>query len=157
MFKQSHIYGVIVLAALFLFSMQPALQPVFAQPSGQGMPGMQQRQKMTPEEMAKKDEERITARLEEMTKNLGLNPQQQAQVRDILTKTASEARKIMQETRVKIVGLMENDRDAIKALLTQEQQKMLEAMRPKPGQGQVPPQPGEGQVPPPPQPPAEGK
>ena len=112
------------------------------------MPGMRQHKKMTPEEAAKKDEERITARIEEMTKNLGLTAQQQAQVRGIFTNTASEARKIMQETRVKIMGLMEKDRDAIKALLTQEQQKMLEAMRPKPGQGQVPP---------PPQPPAEGK
>ncbi|MFH0940539.1 MAG: hypothetical protein V1840_01630 [Candidatus Omnitrophota bacterium] len=148
MFKQSHLYGVIGLAALFLFTMQPALQPVFAQPAKQGMPGMQEHKKMTPEEMAKKDEERINARVQEMTKNLGLTPEQQAQVRDILTKTASEARKIMQETRVKIVGLMEKDRDAIKALLTEEQKKMFEAMRPKPGQGQVPPLP---------QTPAEGK
>ncbi len=141
MFKQSFVIG---LAALFLFTMQSA----FAQPEKQGMPGRQQYKKLTPEEEAKKDEERINARIEEMTKNLGLTPEQQAQARDIFTNSAAEIRKVMQEARVKVISFMEKDRDAIRALLTEEQQKMLEAMRPKPGQGQVPP---------PPQPPAEGK
>lgn len=142
MFKQSFFVAVVV--AMF------TIQPVLAQPAKQGMQGMQNFRKMTPEETAKKDEERINARLEEMTKNLGLTPQQQAQVREIFTKTASETRKIMQETRVKIVGLMEKDRESIKAVLTEEQQKMLEAMRPKPGEGQA-------ASAPPPQTPTESK
>ncbi len=137
MLKQSYIYGVIGLAALFLFT----IAPVFAQPAGQGMPGMQQQKNMTPEEMAKKDEERINKRIEEMTTNLGLTPEQQAQVKGIISATAAEIRKVMQEARVKVVGLMEKDRDAIKSFLTEEQQKILEAMKPKPGQGQVPPAP----------------
>jgi len=133
MFKQSCFYGVIGLAALFLFIMQSA----FAQPAKQGMPGMQQQQKMTPEEMVKKDEERITARVEEMTKNLGLTAQQQAQVKGILTATAAEIRSLMQQTRATIEGLMEKNREAIKALLTEEQKKIHEARRPKPGEGQA--------------------
>ena len=148
MFKQSLVVG---LAVLFLFTIQSA----FAQPAKQGMPGMQQHKKMSPEEMVKKDEERITVRIEEMTKNLGLTSEQQVQVREIMTATSAEIRKLMQETRVIIEGFMEKDRAAIKALLTEEQQKILEAMRPKPGEGQVPPPPGQGQVPPAPQ--AEGK
>lgn len=153
MVKQGFVIG---LVALFLFT----IEPVFAQPEGQGMPGqemsgMRKHKKMTPEEMAKKDEERIAKRLEEMTKNLGLTPEQQVQVRGIMTATSAEIRKLMQETRVIIEGFMEKDRAAIKALLTEEQQKTLEAMRPKPGEGQVPPPPGQGQVPPAPQ--AEGK
>ncbi|MEK7849798.1 MAG: hypothetical protein AAB213_03130 [Candidatus Omnitrophota bacterium] len=131
MFKQSFFVAVVV--AIF------TIQPAFAQPAGQGMPGMQQRQQMTPEEMAKKDEERINRRLEEMTKNLGLTPQQQAQIREILTQTSAEIRKLMQEAHASVQGFMEKDRAAIKALLTEEQKKILEEKRPKPGQGQVPP------------------
>ncbi len=130
MLKQSFFVAVVV--AMF------TIQPVFAQPAGQGMPGMQQQKKMTPEEMAKKDEERINKRIEEMTTNLGLTPEQQAQVKGIISTTAAEIRKVMQEARVKIQGLIEKDRDTIKALLTEEQQKLLEAMRLKQGQGQVP-------------------
>jgi len=131
MLKQSFFVAAVV--AMF------TIQPVFAQPAKQEMPGMQQHKKMTPEEMAKKDEERIAARIEEMTKNLGLTSQQQAQVKDILTATAAEIRSLMQETRAKVQGFMEKDREAIKAFLTEEQKKMLEAMRQKPSQEQVPP------------------
>ena len=132
MFKQSFFVAVVV--TMF------TIQPIFAQPAGQGMPGMQQ-QKLTPEEAAKKDEERLNKRIEDMTKNLGLSAEQQAKVREILTASAVEIRKVMQDARVKVISFMEKDRDAIKAFLTEEQQKTLGSMRPNQGQGQVPPSP----------------
>ncbi len=139
------------MAAVFFLS----ITGVFAQPApqeGQGMPGMQHK-KMSPEEMAKKDDERIAKRLDELTQRLGLTPAQQQQVKDVLTRTSAAVRQAMQETREKVKGLIEKDRDAIKALLTPEQKAKME-QGPQ-GAGPGAPGPGgpgpEGQKPQPPE------
>ena len=119
-----------------------------AQPQGQGKPGMQQpmMMRMTDEEIAKRDEERINARVDELTKKLNLTPDQQAKVREILEKTTAQIRAFAKELREKAMDLMEQDREAIKALLTPEQKPKMEEMLQGPGQ----------EPPAPPQPPAKG-
>jgi small-conductance mechanosensitive channel len=125
---------VLVMAAFFML----VVPAVFAE---QGAPGMSPNKEMrrgmmnmTPEERQKKEEERINQRIDELTKRLNLTPQQQAQVKDYLTKTAAQIRLIMQEASAKIKTLLEADRASIKALLTEEQKAKLE-QKPQ-GQGE---------------------
>lgn len=144
MVKRSVIAGVI---AFFMFTVVSwgFAQP--AQPQGQGKPGMQRpMMKMTDEERATRDEERINARVDELTKKLNLTPDQQVKVREILEKTTAQIRALAKELREKAISLMQQDREAIKALLTPEQKPKLEETPSGPGQG----------TPAPPQPPVEG-
>ena len=119
----------VIVAGFFLVT--PA---IFAQPAQQGegmqqgMQGMQRKQ-LSPEEMAKKDEEMIANRVTELTQRLGLTAKQQQQVKEIMIKTGAAIRQVMSDAREKVKGFIKNDKEAVKALLTDEQKANLEQVR----------------------------
>jgi Spy/CpxP family protein refolding chaperone len=142
MMRRSVVVGI---AAFFMFAVVSwgFAQP--AQPQGEGKPGMQHpMMKMTDEERAKKDEEKVNARVDELTKKLNLTPEQQAKVREILDKTAAQVRVFMKEASEKVKALMEQDKETIKALLTPEQKPKLEQIPQEPGPQPTAPQPPAG-------------
>ena len=91
--------------------------------------------RMTFEEMAKMDEERINKRVQEMTVRLDLTPVQQAKVKDVMAKTAAQIRQLMKDMHEEIKGLMAQDKEKIEALLTAEQKAEMD----KEPQGPPPP------------------
>lgn len=142
--RRSVVCGIIAFSMLAIPAAFAQLAP--QQGKEQGKAGMmQQRQRMTPEEMAKRDEERINNRVAELTQKLNLTPQQQAQVKDILTKTSAQIREMMQQVREKVGELFKQDRESIKALLTEDQKANMGKELEGPGQeGPQPPPPPEG-------------
>ena len=139
MARRSLIAGIAVVIMFAVVSWGFAQQ---AQPKGQGKPGMQRpMMKLADDEMTKKDEEMISARVGELAKKLNLTPQQQAKVREIFEKSTAQIRVLANEFREKAMALMQQNREAVRALLTPEQKPKLEKMSQEPGQAAPAPQP----------------
>jgi hypothetical protein len=135
------------MVAVFMLSVTAAFaqqgQKMQQMSGKEGMPcpqGQEMKKKMTFEDMAKMDEERIDKRVQAMTARLNLMPEQQAKVKDVMSKTAAQIRTLMKDMHDKIKGLMSQDKENIKALLTAEQKAEMD----KEPQG-PPPMAGEGQ------------
>ena len=122
---------ILIMAGIFMLSVPAVFALQAKERMGAKMGGMKHGERLSPEEMAKKDEERINARLEELTKNLSLTPEQQAKVKDIMAATSEKVREMMKDVREKVKNLIEKERKSIDAVLTEEQKANLKARHQK--------------------------
>ena len=74
---------------------------------------------------------RIKARVNELTAELKLKPEQGAKIKEILARSHNEAKAILEEAKAKIREIRVKAHDEIKALLTEEQKKKFQEIRQK--------------------------
>jgi Spy/CpxP family protein refolding chaperone len=74
-------------------------------------------------------EERVDKKMEKMTKNLDLTPEQQTAIRAILQQKFEEGQKVHEEVREKMKALHDTTQSAIQAELTPEQKEKYEAQK----------------------------
>jgi Spy/CpxP family protein refolding chaperone len=117
MFKRSVVFGA---AVLFLLS----VPVVYAQQDVKASPEKQ----ATKPPVARVEDGRVNARVEELTKKLNLTAEQQQKVKDILAQTSAAVRTIMKEAREKTRELMSKDNENIKTVLNDAQKKLMEKM-----------------------------
>ena len=114
-------YFVFLVASLFLFS-----SAAFAEGVAGGVQEkpkyriMQQGNQQMPNQ-----EEMVAKRLEMLTKKFNLTVEQRGKVKEILTVSAEEFKKFMQESQAKVMELKEKERQAIDAILTKEQKASI--------------------------------
>ncbi len=127
-------YFVVLAISLFLVS-----SAAFAQDTEGGMQGMQKKQMMQQgRQQMQNPEEMIAKRVEMLTRHFNLTAEQQAKVKEILTASGAEAKAIAQEVQQKIKEIRERDKQAIDAILTEEQKANAKEQRQGGGQ-QMPP------------------
>ncbi|TBR16745.1 hypothetical protein EPO66_04055 [bacterium] len=124
-------YFVVLAISMFLFSCA-----AFAQDMEGGMQDMPKKQMMQQgRRQMQNPEEMIEKRIEMLTKRFNLTAEQQAKVKEILTASGAEAKAIAQEVQQKIKEIRERDKQAIDAILTDEQKAGAKEQRQGGGQG----------------------
>ena len=83
------------------------------------------------QEKASKIAEKVSAKLEEITKELSLTPQQQIEIREILAKSRQEYMAVLRDTKIKAKEIKVKADDKIKALLTELQKAKFRETRKK--------------------------
>ena len=72
--------------------------------------------------------ERRAKRLAEMSKELGLNPEQTAKMDEIIKSAHEQMKEIRENTEKNVDGVRQNARNQMRAMLTDEQKPKFEAM-----------------------------
>lgn len=81
--------------------------------------------------MMKGKKDVVKARLNELTKDLNLTPEQQAKIKDIFIKSKQETKKVLEEAKAKVKEIKVESHEEIKALLTEEQKQKFQEIRKK--------------------------
>jgi DNA-directed RNA polymerase subunit F len=100
------------------------VSPTFAQ-------GMKEKGHGHSEQMMKSGTDRIQARVDELTTDLKLKPEQGAKIKEILTRAHNEAKAILEEARAKVKAIRMKAHEEIKALLNEGQAKKFQQIRQK--------------------------
>ena len=75
--------------------------------------------------------QKINAKLDEITKELGLSPEQQIRVKEILEKSRQEYKSVLKEAKIKTKEIKIKANDKIKSLLSEEQKEKFKETRKK--------------------------
>lgn len=93
----------------------------------QGM-GMEKRHH---EQMSTAKRDKIKARVNELTTELKLKPEQGTKIKEILTRSHNEAKAILGEAKAKVKEIRVKAHNEIRSLLTEEQAKKFQQVRQK--------------------------